>query len=546
MRTVWLAVLFCLIVPQVSAEQGVSEKPLAKPVRMVFFSITEPADKTSHRRHYVQLIKQFVAEINARNDVDLAVILSVENPQAAFVHRSLKKLLKDLSIPHVILNGAPGSHQTFRPQLIQQQGSWQKKPNVVMQDPYSVLFWDVLHWQQSAQPEAELKWLSNRLKKHQPKLVVINSNLAPVGLFGQDAAGYSSGHWQSLMDLLASHGVTHVLNSSVQAGLKASIVTSRTFRGVKLINVPSASLPLPFGEEFAVYEMSGQKPQNQLGFYLELRHDELDSELTGRQLNRVHKVSYPEQLAALTESELNWFFRHQQQAEAQTAQLGEWPMVQDNWIPAFRYQREQIHYFSNQFTETGNALEIRFPEGHWQSVEVVESLKRLAFDNNQPSRINYRFKTPDYKAGQAGGFIRLFMAQESGWKGLVLYWGASAFPAADMLNHWLPGGQWQATEQGWHNDKLQARVLLKRLPLYLPYESQSIDISVSGMLDVLGAEINTTGMQADLSHGVWSVVKKNNSSYSRLVVNKVSHVPADEQDPPLKLNGRSISVESLH
>jgi hypothetical protein len=538
-----LMVLGCAFCASLSAQPPVTQLPLAKPANVLFFTLTEPAKKAPHRRQYIQLLKLFVAEVNARKDVDLAIIVSTENPQAGFVHRPLKKLLAGLQVPHAVVTQLPGKPARIR--LVARNSSWQLKQGVLIHPDHSLLFWDVQHWQQVQKPAGELLWLKNRLQTHQPKLIITNNNLMPVGLLGRDASAYSREHWQNLLNLLVEKQVTHVLNSALQANLKASITTSGSHAGLQWVNAPSAAYPVPFDEAFAVYEMDAKDPLNQLGFYLEVRLTHEGTELTGRKLSRVHKVSYPKTFDALSQDELKWYFRHEPKVERTPLTDTQWTFDTANWLKSGRHQAAQKPYFANRFSGQSNTINILKPEGHWQSLEVIESLKQMHAEAGNRSRITYDLNTPVFKAGQAGGFIRLFIrpAEQTVTHGLVLYWGKTELPLGELLSHWLPGDDWQGHEGQWQAGSNQARLIIKKLPFYQSYESQTVSINVGGLLAALKLTEQPEPLQVDLSHGVWSTVRPDNNSHSRLVIKQVSHRASDPSDAVLTLNGRSITVE---
>ena len=191
-----------------------------------------------------------------------------------------------------------------------------------------------------AQRRELLKWLADDLSANvdRPTMVFMHYHVMPVGLSQLEYYTLKMSYKRELLDVLATPGnVRYVISGHVHAGVKASIKTAWTYRGIHFVVAPSPVWPRAFGDEYPKVLEAGDGEDR--GYFLEVAIDGDQATLYGRKINSDLRRRYPDAFPEFTEDADPRAFSALPEMEA-TQELvnGDFEDGLDGWLGPLRYR----------------------------------------------------------------------------------------------------------------------------------------------------------------------------------------------------------------
>lgn len=151
-----------------------------------------------------------------------------------------------------------------------------------------------------------LKWLDDELRNNKDKqtMLFMHYHILPTGLSQMEFYTYFPMSFKNdMLDTITRYkNVKYIFSGHVHIGIKASIKTTRNYKGTNFILAPTPVFARPFGEEFPKFEEKDSK-YDRRGFYMEVHVNSNDVKLIGRKINHPHKVKHPKKIKGFDESE---------------------------------------------------------------------------------------------------------------------------------------------------------------------------------------------------------------------------------------------------
>jgi hypothetical protein len=98
-----------------------------------------------------------------------------------------------------------------------------------------------------------LQWLRKDLERnrHRPTVILMHLHFMPQGLSQLEWYSHSQQLKRELLDIFTRYGnVKYYFNGHVHNGIKVTMKTAWTYKGINFMTLPSGTAPRPFGEEY--------------------------------------------------------------------------------------------------------------------------------------------------------------------------------------------------------------------------------------------------------------------------------------------------------
>ena len=297
--------------------------------------------------------------------------------------------------------------------------------------------------------EAEmLAWLEADLEANKNRSTIIFEHLhaMPQGLTQLEWYNFPLKLRLQLMDLFTRHGnVRYYINGHVHNGIKTSLKTAWTYKGINFLTAPTIIQPRQFGEAFP--EFAGAMEPG--GYYLvvSVRGDKIT--IRGRAAGIDAEFVFPDHFKPYAESIEPRWFKTLSEFDA-SPELGNGTFTRDfqDWYLTYRYQKDEEPGFvwktgPAPHNGVGNAAYIytrAMPPLGWSQDENMEIYQVVAAPEKGTPIVQARYLLEDESSGRAynngGGFIRVMGFSGDEFNFIMMFkWGENEYDA-----HFLPRG----------------------------------------------------------------------------------------------------------
>jgi len=363
--------------------------------------------------------------------------------------------------------------------------------------------------------QEQLEWLESELLRLKDKKVMLfmHYHILPVGLSQMEFYTYWPIDFKNkILEKITQYGnVKYVYSGHVHIGIKASIKSSKEYKGVKFINVPTPVMARPFGEEYQEFESDSGEFKKR-GFYLEVKVDRDNVELIGHKINHDHSVQYPENFYKFKANMDSRSFLPESQTKPNKKLLNpEFKNGMRGWKKSFRYRKDENNSFRNTVIKNENRLTLSSPTGNWSFDEYMETYQLVNFDFKQPNTLRYEFETPEYDRRGSGGYIRIefFSKTDERLKTLLFHWGIKEKSVRLVHRSWYYNATGDRPLVGYIDKEIKNNKYLSMPMKFSWLESNLLDINLNKVLKELGVteEGGNLFSHISIAHGVWTKIR---------------------------------------
>jgi len=271
-----------------------------------------------------------------------------------------------------------------------------------------------------------LPWLQQDLSLNKDKncMVFLHEPLLPIGLTQLESYTYPMYQRKLILKELINHGkIKYVFCGHVHTGIKSSIKTSWTYKGINFIDCPTGTWSRNFGEEFKTFH-EGYKNG---GYYLivNVNGDKLD--ITARCNNVDQGYLYPKNFKKYKpDFEPRWEKPIAKWKPYKTVKNGNFEDNRKHWFFPYRYYSDSIPGFeakiiqSDNF-ERGRSLQIitREKGSRWAADELMELYQLIDVGNIKSPVLQVEYK-PVNIPGDGGVYIKIAGIKDNELKFLMV------------------------------------------------------------------------------------------------------------------------------
>jgi len=261
--------------------------------------------------------------------------------------------------------------------------------------------------------EPMLEWLERDLEtnKDRPTIMLVHLHFMPIGLSQLEWYSHSAKLKRRMLDIMTKWGnVKYYLNGHVHNGIKVTIKTAWTYKGITFLTMPTGTSPRPFGEEYEDFKDG----LNRGGYYsvADVDGDKITfkSRLTGVDAEMV----YPEKFNDFSEDiDKRCLTRGIDLPYLPKLLNGSFEFGLDHWFKPFRYNTDENPGFMNEWRMKykrdgfNSAYVYAKPLGpHWIQDEYNENYQIIAapIEGSPIFKGSYFIEEP---GDSGGGFLRL-------------------------------------------------------------------------------------------------------------------------------------------
>jgi len=300
--------------------------------------------------------------------------------------------------------------------------------------------------------EKALDWLNRDLgeNRHKPTIVFEHYHLMPQGLTQLEFYTYDKPLRTEIVDILAMYGnVRYVFCGHVHNGIKASVKTAWTYRGMNFITTPTVTASRNFGEEYPPFEAGMDQGTGDTGggYYLLVDIKGNNIRVRGRLVGVQDEYIYASSFREYKGEEPLWSKNVTDYPPNSELINGSFENGLDGWMKPYRYVADEQPGFvwqaSSEKAHSGsNAayLFVREKGQPWAHDEMMELYQMVETPFSPIVKAHYNL---DEQSVGGGGYIRLCAYHGSELKLLILFdWGEGDKPRNKrMASHSL----WTAT-----------------------------------------------------------------------------------------------------
>ncbi len=288
-----------------------------------------------------------------------------------------------------------------------------------------------------------INWLDQDLyeNRNRPTMFFQHEHLMPQGLTQLEWYTYNRPFRVNILNTLAKYGnVKYSVCGHVHNGIKASVKTAWTWKGINFITAPTCTSSRPFGtdEEYPEF-VEGLDPNGDGsgyftggGYYMLFDVHGEEVTVKGRLANVPDEYIYEKSFTQYTDNEPFWFKSIWGYTPTATLQNGSFENGLDGWMMPHKYVGEnpetQMYTWqidSSRSRDGGKSLYMRTRHGGlpWAQVEILPVYQLV----QAPSSPLLKFSYFRDKAGSGGGcYVRIYACSNTEMKHMFLLdWGAS-------------------------------------------------------------------------------------------------------------------------
>lgn len=439
------------------------------------------------------LLEGFVAEVNAQDPAPSFVVFDgdlVAFPRPASF-ANFVRLVEPLTVPVKLVHG---NHDGKFPdtQFLDAQEKLQGQRAL----QYS---WNQGRWHftvipapemtpKAEQRQALLDWLRADLAEHsdRPTMVFMHYHLLPVGLSQLEYYTLEMNYKRELLEVLTgAQNLRYVISGHVHAGVKASIKSAWTYRGVNFVVAPSPVWPRAFGDEFPQMLQAGDGEN--MGYYLEVEIEGDEATLYGRKIGASERHRYPPSFAEFREDLDPRALSTIPEVDAAPELVnGDFEEGMQGWLGPWRYRHAKPAGFirttrSNKGTQGRAAyLRVRQKDRPWTYDESEEIFQVVRWSPQERPLVSldYRVTAEGYTAF-GGGYVRI-VGYRGGTRVLteLFHWGAREHQARHLpliFNYIAMGDEFSI--EHFHQAARRGDVLAWRIPEVPTWQTLRVNVA---------------------------------------------------------------------
>lgn len=343
----------------------------------------------------------------------------------------------------------------------------------------------------SQKDEAEmLHWLDQDLKHcgDRPVMVFEHLHLLPQGLTQLEWYSFNQPFREKLIDVLSRYGnVRYVFSGHVHNGIKVSVKTAWTYRGIHFITTPTCICSRNFGEEFPQFAAGAKQNKKTVGggYYLLIDLEQTTVRIRGRMVGTEEEYLYPNQFRSYHDQEPLWFKPITHYPPQELLVNGSFTQGFTGWMQPYRYLTDEKPGFVTQTAIApirpgqGVYLFCREKGKLWANEEVLDVYQWVSVSPSEPLMMGGDYWIPSNQLRRGGGYFYLIGYGDGEPRFLLLLdWGngnrrKNQYTVQHIL--YTATGQWHkpqtfiqwgqqqralfiplpATENQWHSIKVQ-------------------------------------------------------------------------------------------